>query len=195
MKSTEEFSGKKSVKWASSLPLPPPPKKKGQDRKSNRTRQKNKMGNSKMESNDNHEIPDTGEDIGHPRPPFGLEMMLLVIINSIIKRRQSFFRGFKKKATFVLDYHRFFFIIKKKWFHGCLLIYSSTTEALIKSLLEIFRRSAVTVITGKAPTPPQGVSRCGLAVRRLAGKQDHGSIRSGPPFSSLQKLWFMDTVL
>ncbi len=34
-----------------------------------------------------------------------------------------------------------------------------------------------------------GVSRCGLAVRRLAGKQkDLGSIRFGSPFSSLQKI-------
>ena len=42
--------------------------------------------------------------------------------------------------------------------------------------------------------PP--VSRCGLAVRRLAGEQkDLGSVRFGSPFSSLQKLWFMDTVL
>ena len=33
-------------------------------------------------------------------------------------------------------------------------------------------------------------------VRRLAGKQkDLGSIRCGSPFSSLQKMWFMDTVL
>ena len=40
------------------------------------------------------------------------------------------------------------------------------------------------------------VSRCGLAVRRSAGKQkDLGSIRFGSPFSSLQELWFMDTVL
>ena len=40
------------------------------------------------------------------------------------------------------------------------------------------------------------VSRCGLVVRRLAGKQkDLGSIRFGSPFSSLQKLWFTDTVL
>ena len=32
------------------------------------------------------------------------------------------------------------------------------------------------------------VSRCGLAVRRLAGKQkDLGSIRFGSPFSSLRK--------
>ena len=43
---------------------------------------------------------------------------------------------------------------------------------------------------------PSPVSRCGLAVRRQAGKQkDLGSIRFGSPFSSLQKLWFMDTVL
>ena len=40
------------------------------------------------------------------------------------------------------------------------------------------------------------MSRCGLAVRHLAGKQkDLGSIRFGSPSSSLQKLWFMDTVL
>ena len=47
------------------------------------------------------------------------------------------------------------------------------------------------------------VSRCGLAVRRLAGKQkDLGSIRLAGKlknldslFSSLQNLWFMDTVL
>ena len=47
---------------------------------------------------------------------------------------------------------------------------------------------------GPFPSPP--VSRYGLAVWRLAGKQeDLGSIRFGSPFSSLQKLWFMDTVL
>ena len=40
------------------------------------------------------------------------------------------------------------------------------------------------------------VSRCGLAVRPSAGKQKGlGSIRFGCPFSSLQQLWFMDTVL
>ena len=43
---------------------------------------------------------------------------------------------------------------------------------------------------------PRLVSRYGLAVRRLAGKQkDLGSIRFGSHFSSLQKLWFMDTLL
>ena len=40
------------------------------------------------------------------------------------------------------------------------------------------------------------VSRCGLAVRRLAGMQkDLGSIRFGSPFSSLQKMWVVVTVL
>ena len=40
------------------------------------------------------------------------------------------------------------------------------------------------------------VSRRGIAVRRLAGKRkDLGSIRFGSPFSSLQTLWFKDTVL
>ena len=41
------------------------------DRKSNRTRQKNKRGESKVESNDSPEIPDRGRDIRHPKPPFG----------------------------------------------------------------------------------------------------------------------------
>ena len=35
--------------------------KKKKDRKSNRTRQKNKRGDSKVESNDSPEIPDRGE--------------------------------------------------------------------------------------------------------------------------------------
>ena len=43
---------------------------------------------------------------------------------------------------------------------------------------------------------PCVLSRCGLVVRRLAGKQkDLGSIRFGSRFPSLQKLWFMDAVL
>ena len=45
-------------------------------------------------------------------------------------------------------------------------------------------------------SPLDFVSWCGLTVRRLAVKQkDLGSIRFGSPFSSLQKVWFMDTVL
>ena len=41
----------------------------GQDRKSNRTRQKNKRRDSKVESNDSPEIPDMGETLGI-RPPW-----------------------------------------------------------------------------------------------------------------------------
>ena len=55
------------------------------------------------------------------------------------------------------------------------------------------RSAAATCTVGAALLRSSG---CGLAVRRLAGKQkDLGSIRFGSPFSSLQKLWFMDTVL
>ena len=39
------------------------------DRKSARTRQNNKTGDSKVESNDSPEIPDKRGDIRHPRPP------------------------------------------------------------------------------------------------------------------------------
>ena len=47
-----------------------------------------------------------------------------------------------------------------------------------------------------AAVMPITVSRCGLAARRLAGKQkDLGSIRFGSPFSSLQNLWFTDIFL
>ena len=52
-KNTEEFSGKSSEEWTSR-------QKKRQDRKSNRTKQKNKRGDSKVESNDSPEIPDRG---------------------------------------------------------------------------------------------------------------------------------------
>ena len=63
MKNIEEFSGK-SLEERTSRQL----KKKD---KGNRTRQKNKRGDSKVESNDSPEIPDRGEDIRHPWPPFG----------------------------------------------------------------------------------------------------------------------------
>ena len=45
--------------------------KKGQDRKSNRTRQKNRRGNSKVESNDSPEIPHRGETSDIPGLPSG----------------------------------------------------------------------------------------------------------------------------
>ena len=53
-KSIEEFSGKSPDEWTSR-------QKEKKDRKSNRTRQKNKRGDSKVESNDSPEIPDRGE--------------------------------------------------------------------------------------------------------------------------------------
>ena len=42
------------------------------DRKGNRTRQKNKRGDSKVESNDGPEIPDRGETSDIPGLPSGL---------------------------------------------------------------------------------------------------------------------------
>ena len=53
MKNTKEFSGKKVLKNG-------PAGRKRQDRKCNRTRQKKKRGDSKVESNDSPEIPDRG---------------------------------------------------------------------------------------------------------------------------------------
>ena len=41
-----------------------------QDGKSNRTRQRNKRGDSKVESNDSPKVPDREENIRHPWPPF-----------------------------------------------------------------------------------------------------------------------------
>ena len=52
MKNIEEFSGKSSEKRTS---------RKSSDRKGNRTREKNKRGDSKVESNDSPETPDRGE--------------------------------------------------------------------------------------------------------------------------------------
>ena len=42
-------------------------------RKGNRTRQKNKRGDSKVESNDSPEIPDSGETSDIPGLPSGVE--------------------------------------------------------------------------------------------------------------------------
>ena len=47
-----------------------PAGRKRSDGKGSRTRQKNKRGNSKVESNDSPEIPGRGGDIRHPRPSF-----------------------------------------------------------------------------------------------------------------------------
>ena len=43
--------------------------RKKKDEKSNKTRQKNKRGNSKVESNDSPEIPDRGETLDNPGLP------------------------------------------------------------------------------------------------------------------------------
>ena len=51
-KNIEEFPGKSSGDWAS---------RQKKDRKSNRIRQKNKRGDSKVEWNDSPEVPDRGE--------------------------------------------------------------------------------------------------------------------------------------
>ena len=48
-----------------------PAGRKRQDRKGNRTMQKNKTGDTKVESNDSPEIPDRGGDIRHPQHLFG----------------------------------------------------------------------------------------------------------------------------
>ena len=56
-----------------------PAGRKNQDRKSNRTRQKNKRGDSKVESNDSPEIPDGGR---HQTTPASLrELFFFTILN------------------------------------------------------------------------------------------------------------------
>ena len=79
----------------------------------------------------------------------------------------------------LMGFFPFFSVIHK-------LTEGSTTEVSLKTRRDLLFGNFVFGV----------VSRCGLAVRRLAGKQkDLGSIRFGSSFSSLQKLWFMDTVL
>ena len=65
MKNIEEFSGKGSGEWTSR-------QKKRYNKKSNRTQQKNKTGESKAESNDSPEVPDGGETSDIPGLPSGL---------------------------------------------------------------------------------------------------------------------------
>ena len=65
-KNIEQFSGKSLEERASR-------QKKRKDRKGNRTRQKNKRGTSKAESNDSPEIPDRRETSDIPGLPSGGE--------------------------------------------------------------------------------------------------------------------------
>ena len=64
MENIEDFSGKSSEKWASSQK-----RKTRLDGKSNRTRQENKRGDSKVESNDSPEVPDRGKTSDIPSLP------------------------------------------------------------------------------------------------------------------------------
>ena len=64
MKNIEEFLGKVQKKG--------PTGRKRSDRKGSRTRQKNKGGDSKVESNDSPEIPDRGETSDIPGFPSGV---------------------------------------------------------------------------------------------------------------------------
>ena len=57
------------------------------DRKSNRTRQKNKRGDSKVESNDSPEIPDRGQTSDIPGLPSGGAMAVAT------RARARFHRG------------------------------------------------------------------------------------------------------
>ena len=63
----EEFSGKSLEERASG-------QKTIRQRKGNRTRQKNKRGDSKVDSNDSPEIPDRGETSDIPCLPSGANM-------------------------------------------------------------------------------------------------------------------------
>ena len=65
-KNLEAFCGKSSGEWVSRQTK----ERRKKDRTSSRRRQRNKTGNSKVESNDSPEIPDRGGDIRHPRPLF-----------------------------------------------------------------------------------------------------------------------------
>ena len=61
-KNIREFSGKSSGEWTSR-------QNKRQDRKSERTRQKNKRGENKLKSNDSREIPGRGDTTDNPGLP------------------------------------------------------------------------------------------------------------------------------
>ena len=67
MKNIEEFSGKSLEEMTSAAG------RKRSGRKGKRTRQKNKRGDSKVESNDSPEIPDRGETSDIPGLPSGAQ--------------------------------------------------------------------------------------------------------------------------
>ena len=67
-------------------------RKKKEDRKNNRTQQKNSRGDSKVESNDSPEIPDRGETSDIPGLPSGgiMQNELNKIINKTVNRMVEF---------------------------------------------------------------------------------------------------------
>ena len=75
-KNIEGFSGKSSREWAGML-------KKRYGRKNNRSRQKKKRKDSKVESNDSPEIPDRGGDIRHP---WRLEMFVVYRVHWFLSK-------------------------------------------------------------------------------------------------------------
>ena len=76
-KNIEEFSGKSSEEWTS--------RQNTKDRKSNRTRQKNRRGDSEAESNDSPEIPDRGQTSDIP----GLRSGVHFIDTNVLHRHIS----------------------------------------------------------------------------------------------------------
>ena len=80
-KNIEEFSGKSLEERTT--------RQKKIRQKGYRTRQTNKRGVSKVESNDSPEIPDRGGDIGHPRPPFGGNMSDIFFGPKLMKTRSK----------------------------------------------------------------------------------------------------------
>ena len=77
----EEFSGKSSGEWTSR-------QKKRYDKNSNRTRQKNKRRDRKVESNDSPGIPDRGETSDISGLPSGVavkgQMMMMMMMMMIM---------------------------------------------------------------------------------------------------------------
>ena len=71
MKNIEEFSGKSSEERTS--------RQKKKRQKGDRTRQKNKRGDSKVESNDSPGIPDRGKTSDIPGLPSGLTMTVTLL--------------------------------------------------------------------------------------------------------------------
>ena len=82
-KNIQEFFWKSSEEWTC--------RQKKIKQKSNRTRQKNKRGDSKVESNDSPEIPDRGETSDIPGLPSGAWLMECSVIWVSVKTEEGRF--------------------------------------------------------------------------------------------------------